>query len=119
MPPILSFEDVNFTYQEAPILLDVSVSVGQGEWIGIIGPNGGGKTTLLKLIMGFLKPTTGKISLFGSSPQHAINEIGYVPQVMRFDRQFPISVYELALSGRLSRLPWHGVYSNEDHQITD
>ena len=118
-PNPICCENVSFAYDETSILKNISFTIHQGESVGIIGPNGGGKTTLLKLIMGFLKPTTGKISLFGSSPQQAINEIGYVPQVMRFDKQFPISVYELALSGRLSRLPWHGVYSREDHQITD
>ncbi len=118
-PNPICCENLSFAYDEASILKNISFTIHPGESVGIIGPNGGGKTTLLKIIMGFLKPTTGKISLFGSSPQQAINEIGYVPQVMRFDRQFPISVYELALSGRLSRLPWHGVYSREDHQITD
>jgi zinc transport system ATP-binding protein len=118
-PNPICCENVSFAYDETSILKNISFTIHPGESVGIIGPNGGGKTTLLKLIMGFLKPTTGKISLFGSSPQQAINEIGYVPQVMRFDKQFPISVYELALSGRLSRLPWHGVYSREDHQITD
>ncbi len=111
-------ENLSFAYEETSILKNISFTIQAGEFVGIIGPNGGGKTTLLKLIMGFLKPTTGKLSLFGSLPQQAIREIGYVPQVMRFDRQFPVSVYEIALSGRLSRLPWYGIYSKEDHQIT-
>ncbi|MBA3602386.1 MAG: metal ABC transporter ATP-binding protein [Parachlamydiaceae bacterium] len=118
-PNPICCENLSFAYDDTSILKNISFTIYPGESVGIIGPNGGGKTTLLKLIMGFLKPTTGKISLFGSSPQQAINEIGYVPQVMRFDRQFPISVYELALSGRLSRLPWYGVYNKEDHQITN
>lgn len=112
-------ENLSFAYEETTVLKNISFTIHAGESVGIIGPNGGGKTTLLKLIMGFLKPTTGKISLFGSPPQQAIREIGYVPQVMRFDRQFPVSVYEIALSGRLSRLPWYGVYSKKDHRITE
>lgn len=112
-------ENLSFGYDETMVLKNISFTIHAGESVGIIGPNGGGKTTLLKLIMGFLKPTTGKISLFGSPPQQAIHDIGYVPQVMRFDRQFPVSVYEIALSGRLSRLPWHGIYSKKDHRITN
>lgn len=115
MSPIINFENVNFTYQETPVLKDVSFTIQFGESIGIIGPNGGGKTTLLKLIMGFLKPASGSISVLGKPPAKLSYKIGYVPQAMRFDRQFPISVYELVLMGRLSNLPWYGVYSREDH----
>lgn len=114
MDKILEFEHVNFAYQDAPVLRDINLYVEKGEFIGIIGPNGGGKTTLLKLVMGFLKPASGKIEVFGLPAQSALNRLAYVPQGLRFDRQFPISVYELVLSGRLSRLPWHGVYSTAD-----
>jgi zinc transport system ATP-binding protein len=118
MSAILEFENVDFAYpgSHMPVLSEASFSILEGESVGIIGPNGGGKTTLLKLIMGFLLPLSGKISLFGKAPKHGVNCIGYVPQVMRFDRQFPITVYELVLSGRLSRLPWYGRYHADDHQ---
>jgi zinc transport system ATP-binding protein len=112
--PILRFENVDFAYQSTSVLENVTFSVAAGESIGLIGPNGGGKTTLLKLILGFLKPTSGTITLF----EHGVNGIGYVPQALRFDRQFPISVYELVLSGRLSRLPWYGFYCKNDHDAT-
>ena len=56
------------------------------------------------------------ISIYGKPPEDALSLIGYVPQAMHFDKQFPISVYELVLSGRLSRLPWYGIYSQEDHK---
>lgn len=116
MPTILNFENVNFAYHDTSVLKNVSFSIQSGESIGIIGPNGGGKTTLLRLILGFLKPTSGKISLFGQDPSQSVKEVGYVPQVMRFDREFPISVFELVLSGRLSRLPWYGRYSKDDEK---
>ncbi|MBA2726807.1 MAG: ABC transporter ATP-binding protein [Parachlamydiaceae bacterium] len=119
MPPILSFENVDFAYSDSPVLKNVSFNIKTGESIGIIGPNGGGKTTLLKLIMGFLKPTSGTISLFGKCPPFSVDAIGYVPQVSRFDRQFPISVFEVVLSGRLSRLPWYGRYRNEDYDAAN
>jgi zinc transport system ATP-binding protein len=115
MPPILSFENVEFSYGDSPVLKNVSFDIQTGESIGIIGPNGGGKTTLLKLIMGFLKPTRGSISLFGQCPRYSVDTIGYVPQVTRFDKQFPISVFEVVLSGRLSKLPWYGRYRQEDY----
>lgn len=118
MSTIIDCENLSFAYEGNPILKNISFKIKEGEFVGIIGPNGGGKTTLLKLVVGFLKPTTGSLKLFGTPPQQAIHEIGYVPQAMRFDRQFPISVFELALSGRLSRLPWYGVYSEEDYRIT-
>jgi len=114
MNPVVDVENLSFAYLDAPVLKNITFQVEPGEFIGLIGPNGGGKTTLLKLVMGFLKPASGKIEIFGKSPQSALKEIAYVPQSVRFDRHFPISVMELVLSGRLSRLPWYGVYSKED-----
>lgn len=111
----LIFEDVSFAYQERQnVLKNVSFEVLPGEFVGIIGPNGGGKTTLLKLIMGFLKPSSGKIRIFGKQPQEASTQVAYVPQTLRYDKQFPISVDELVLSGRLSTLPWYGIFSRQD-----
>ena len=116
MPKAIELQNVNFSYPNADVLRGVSFHVEQGEFIGIIGPNGGGKTTLLKLIMGFLKPSSGKINVFGMPPASALQQLAYVPQGLHFDRQFPISVMELVLSGRLSRLPWYGVYSPQDRK---
>lgn len=118
MPAVVSFENVSFSYPTTRVLSHVSFAIQSGEYVGVIGPNGGGKTTLLKLIMGFLKPTHGKIQLFGKS-QHdpAIqHKLAYVPQAMRFDRQFPISVLEVVLSGLLSHLPWYGRFLPEHKQ---
>lgn len=117
MDTIINCENLSFYYDDIAILKEISFTIETGEFIGIIGPNGGGKTTLLKLIMGFLNPTSGSLTLSGLSPHQARSEIGYVPQAMRFDRQFPISVFELVLSGRLSKLPWYGIYSYEDRRL--
>ena len=117
MTPAISFSNVSFYYMSGhthPVLKDISFEVMQNEFIAIIGPNGGGKTTLLRLILGFLTPSSGKIALFGKKPEKSYKEIAYVPQSRPFDRQFPISVFELVLSGRLGSLPWHGRYSEED-----
>lgn len=95
---------------------DIDLAVKEGEFLAIFGPNGGGKTTFLKLLMGFLKPNKGEISLFDSSPKKARKRIGYVPQVMQFDREFPISVFELVLMGCLSKANWWGILPKEAKQ---
>lgn len=112
--PILQVEHLSFSYQDQMVLENVNFDVSEGDFIGIIGPNGGGKTTLLKLIMGFLKPNQGTIKVFGKAPSEAMQHIGYVPQTIRLDKQFPISVLEVVLLGRLSHLPWYGRYQAED-----
>lgn len=109
--PVIQCTHVSFSYGHSPILHDVSFQIGNREFVGIIGPNGGGKTTLLRLILGFITPSYGQIAVFGHSPHirspHPIR-VAYVPQSLRIDRAFPISVQEVVLGGLLSHLPWHG-----------
>jgi len=107
---ILEIEDLRFGYEKTPILQGVDLTVNEGEFIVIFGPNGGGKTTFLKLLMGFLKPDSGKISLFHKSPHKARERLSYVPQVAQFDRQFPLSVLELVLMGCLNKITWWGSF---------
>lgn len=116
--PAVLVEELSFSYGDQPVLVHVNFTIEPGDYVGIIGPNGGGKTTLLKLLMGFLRPQSGRIEIFGTHPKGAAGKIGYVPQRLPFDRQFPISVTEVVLTGRLSRLPWYGVYSKEDLRAT-
>lgn len=116
MNPIIKAEKLSFSYQDLVVLREVNFDVRLGEFIGIIGPNGGGKTTLLKLILGFLKPTSGSIQVFGKTPPESVSRIAYVPQTVRFDKQFPISVLEVVLQGRLSNLTWYGQYHKDDKQ---
>lgn len=117
MPPAVSVKNLSFSYQEMQVLKDISFEINPGQFIGIIGPNGGGKTTLLKLILGFLKSDVGTVEIFGKSPTTAHLSMAYVPQLLRFDKQFPISVMELVLEGRLSHLPWYGRFSQIDKEI--
>jgi zinc transport system ATP-binding protein len=119
MSRAVEFEDVSFTYEETPVLSHVAFSVEKGEYIGLIGPNGGGKTTLLQLLMGFLTPTEGIIRVFDQTPLQSRQKIAYVPQAMRFDREFPISVLEVVLSGRLSHLTWYGKYPKADLEAAE
>jgi len=107
---VLTIEHLFFHYDSMPALEDVNVEIFQGEFVGVFGPNGGGKTTLLKLMMGLLRPAQGKILLFGRPPEEMCHLIGYVPQAMRFDRDFPISALEVVMMGSLKKLSWWGMY---------
>ncbi|MEI6532018.1 MAG: ABC transporter ATP-binding protein [Chlamydiota bacterium] len=110
-----SFKNVFFSYDGVnPILENVSVELKEKQFFAIVGPNGGGKTTFLKLLMGLLEPQKGSIELLGYKPQDVRQKIGYVPQVLRFDKHFPISVEELVLQGLLSKLSWLGRFKTED-----
>jgi zinc transport system ATP-binding protein len=114
----ISVQNLSFGYVKGdPIIQSATFDIGANEFVGIIGPNGGGKTTLLKLIMGFLDPYEGTISIFGQSPKKHPNGIAYVPQQLRCDREFPITVKELVLQGRLSKLSIFGQFSKEDHEM--
>ena len=99
---ILTFRNVNFGYGPHKVLDDVSFTVKRGEYVGIVGPNGGGKTTLFKLVLGILKPHSGEIKLFGKEPEETRYRVGYVPQYFNVDRQFPINVAALIEAGLLN-----------------
>lgn len=87
------------------------------DFVSIIGPNGGGKTTLLKLILGIYQPDRGSIELYGTSPHRARNRIGYVPQTQRYDPKFPARVMDIVLMGRLDKTRLTGPYRREDKEI--
>lgn len=97
-----------FSFDANAVLQNVNLRIEKGEFIGIIGPNGGGKTTFLKLLMGFLKPSQGRLEVLGKTPFSSRLKIGYVPQIHQMDRDFPITVWELVLLGALHRTPHLG-----------
>jgi len=112
---ILKIEDLSFTYDRERVLADVSLTVNARDYIGIIGPNGGGKTTLVKLILGLLKPQNGSIS-------HSIDrsEIGYLPQGNAVDESFPITVREVIASGLEHGLvPGVGMRKDEKRKVSE
>jgi zinc transport system ATP-binding protein len=110
---ILIIEHLFFHYDSMPALEDVNIEIFKGEFVGIFGPNGGGKTSLLRLVMGFLRPQKGKVLLYGRPPEEMRHLIGYVPQAIRFDRDFPISALEVVMMGSLRKLSWWGTYPAE------
>jgi zinc transport system ATP-binding protein len=100
-PPLLELRDVQFSYGAAPVLQNVNLAITSREPLSIVGPNGGGKTTLLRLLLGLLKPQRGTVRVLGEPPQRSRRRIGYMPQHLQYDAQFPISVLEVVLMGRL------------------
>ena len=112
----IEFENVWFSYDRSTVLQEVTFSLEQGEFLGIIGPNGGGKTTLLKLMLGILKPDRGRIRILGQAPHDASHRVGYVPQGTDFNRSFPVSVLDVALMGRMSTSRIGRRYSREDRE---
>jgi len=98
---VIELEDVSFSYTGIAVVDRVDLVVERGEFLGIVGPNAGGKSTLLKLILGLLKPHRGRIRVLGREPTQAQRAIGYVPQHPSFSRDFPITVEQAVLLGRL------------------
>ncbi len=99
--PVISVKNLYFSYNSAPVLENVTFDVTDREFLAIIGPNGGGKSTLIKLILGLLKPDAGLVLVFNKPPEKVSQRFGYVPQDILVNRGFPISVFEVVLMGRL------------------
>ena len=108
---------MSFTYNAEPVLSRVYFKIFPLDLVSLIGPNGGGKTTLFRLLLGLLKPNQGTIKIFGQHPDRARTRIGYVPQYARFDPSFPISVRDVVAMGRLENLRT-GPYRNSDRDAT-
>ena len=112
--PAIAVEDLSFSFGGAPALKGVNLQVFAGEFMGLVGPNAGGKSTLLRLILGLLEPQVGRIRVLGLPPREARRRLGYVPQHPSFPRDFPISVEQVVLMGRLGVGPRVGWYRAAD-----
>lgn len=100
---VIALQNVSFAYDETPVVQDASFRVREGSFAAVIGPNGGGKSTLLYLLLGLLAPQDGRIDVLGRSPRQARPSIGYMPQHLQFDPRFPITVEEVVELGALGR----------------
>jgi zinc transport system ATP-binding protein len=102
---IVTFRGVTFAYDGAakPAVEAIDLTVREREFVCLIGPNGGGKSTVLKLLLGLLQPDAGEIRVFGLPPERARLRLGYMPQHLNFDSRFPVSVLDIVLMGRLDR----------------
>jgi zinc transport system ATP-binding protein len=118
----IELKDINFHFNKHPILEHVSFSVDIGEYVGIIGPNGGGKTTLLKIILGLLKPVSGEVEIFGQNIEtfQKRYQLGYVPQrATHAEYFFPATVEEVVKSGRTARIGLFRRYRGKDLEAVE
>lgn len=116
--PLIEAKDLGFAYADQPVLEHVTFTITSGEYVGIVGPNGGGKTTLLKLLVGLLTPTTGSLRIQGVAPTDTVaqSQIGYVPQRVSQDQVgFPATVKEVVESGRTILKGWFEPFNEKDH----
>ena len=116
VPPVIEVEGLEFRFDGGPpVLENVDLEVVAGDFASVIGPNGGGKTTLVKLVVGLLTPTAGAVRVFGLPPAKARPRIGYMPQHAMMDPRFPVRALDVVLMGRLGSGRRIGHYSREDH----
>ena len=116
MEKIIEIKNLFFSYEEALILEDISIDIMKNDFIVFIGPNGGGKTTLLRLLLGFIKPDKGSIAIFSKNPVQARIKMGYVPQYSEFDKEFPITVIDVVLGGLLKTTSFFPRFKKEEKE---
>jgi zinc transport system ATP-binding protein len=113
---IVSIKGLWICRAEHAVLEDINLELQAGDFLGLIGPNGGGKSTLLKAMLGLIKPDRGSIALFGLPPAAARSRVGYVPQKTVFDQSFPVKALDVVLMGRYSRTGLLHRYGSQDRQ---
>jgi len=117
----IDVDHLSYSYNAIPALCDISFSVQVGDFVGLIGPNGGGKTTLIKILLGLLKPDSGTVRVFGQTPgSRTAGFLGYVPQRVATETQFfPASVEEIVRSGRTQRVRIWNRWGSKDQLAVD
>ena len=113
-PPVIEMSGVWFGYDATPVVEDVNLTIARGDFACLVGRNGGGKTTLLRLALGLLTPQRGTVTVLGTTPAAARRRIGYMPQRTQLDPQFPVTVRDVVLMGRLGHGWKIGGFSTAD-----
>ena len=119
MTPIIQLENISAAYGQKTVLQDVNLTVYDHDFLGIIGPNGGGKTTLVQLIIGLKKPSGGQIKFYRNGTLADHISMGYLPQYNDIDKKFPISVQEVVLSGLSGQKKLFSPFTSKHHQMVD
>ncbi len=112
-------KNLYFSYDKEPVLEDINLNLSSRDFLAIIGPNGGGKSTFLKLLLGILKPTKGEVKIFGKSPEEIHLKLGYVPQNTNINKNFPIKVIDVVLQGRIGITKKFWGYSKKDITVAE
>lgn len=116
-PDVIQVDRVSFAYERTgTVLSDATFSIAGGDFACFLGPNGGGKTTLVRLLLGLLRPEAGTIRVFGGPPRATRHRIGYLPQNARLDPRFPVRALEVALMGRIGHARRFGPYPRRDRE---
>jgi zinc transport system ATP-binding protein len=116
---IVKLTDIQVSYGDIPVMDEVNLSILRHDFLGIIGPNGGGKSTLLKLLLGLVKPISGSVTVFGKPPEQVRKRRGYVSQRPDFDRDFPASVWDVVMMGRYGKAGLFRRYGDKDQAAAE
>ncbi|WP_235896491.1 metal ABC transporter ATP-binding protein [Oceanidesulfovibrio marinus] len=117
--PAIEVDHLTVSYGTQTVLFDVTLTIERGLLVGVIGPNGGGKSTFIKSILGFVKRDVGAVSILGRQAEKAKGLVAYVPQRGAVDWDFPITVGQVAMMGRYGRIPWWRDPGPVDKRIVD
>ena len=113
---VIDFKDVSFNYDNSPTLVDINFSIEKNDFVAIVGPNGGGKSTLLKLILAQEIPSKGSIKVFGDKNYKSLEKLGYVPQFTTHQQDFPLRLIDMVLQSKLRNNSFFVRYSLKDKQ---
>jgi len=116
---VVRLENVWVSYNGTPALEDINLRVDEHDFLGIIGPNGGGKSTLLKVVLGLIRPQRGTVTVLGNPPARSRSSIGYVPQYSNYDHNFPVSVIEVVMMGRYGKRGILKPYDKSDREAAE
>jgi zinc transport system ATP-binding protein len=116
---VVTVEGLSFSYDGSVVLDDVNINIVEKDFVWMVGPNGGGKTTLLKLILGLLQPRAGNIRVFDKRPGESRSRIGYMPQHAQLDPLFPVDVLDVVLMGRLGNGRKFGPFRSRDRESAE